>query len=105
MITHVDSNVGSLLGVMYRYKNYGCNCNTGGGRPLDQVDCCCKVHNECYAKLQQEGTCKSDPMKTGYHYKKTKEGDRPTIECTSSPVTSCEHQACLCDAAVAACFA
>ena len=38
MITWVDPKVSSLLGVMWRYKGYGCNCNSGGGRPLDMID-------------------------------------------------------------------
>ncbi|XP_050677774.1 uncharacterized protein LOC126974354 [Leptidea sinapis] len=35
------------------YKGYGCYCGIGGtGRPMDGIDNCCKIHDECYDNIR-----------------------------------------------------
>ncbi|XP_013411539.1 basic phospholipase A2 10 [Lingula anatina] len=37
------------------FLDYGCYCGfDGGGTPVDDIDRCCKAHDECYALIQEE---------------------------------------------------
>lgn len=41
------------------YNGYGCYCGLGGrGSPVDSIDRCCKIHDECYRSLEGRYNCK-----------------------------------------------
>lgn len=61
-----------LFGVdCLKYNDYGCWCGFGGnGKPVDGVDECCKLHDECYGRIQP----KCNPYLTSYNTKNGKCG-------------------------------
>uniref|UniRef100_A0A671U5V6 Phospholipase A2 n=1 Tax=Sparus aurata TaxID=8175 RepID=A0A671U5V6_SPAAU len=88
----------------FKYNNYGCYCGFGGqGTPVDEVDQCCKVHDDCY------GAQISDPRCRGFfslpyfvYYRYTCSPGRVTCSGTNG---YCQRTACECDRAAALCFA
>ncbi|XP_061335427.1 acidic phospholipase A2 PLA-2-like isoform X2 [Pezoporus flaviventris] len=80
------------------YSWYGCFCGIGGrGTPVDSTDQCCHAHDCCYRRLRQ-GTC--TPLVTPYQFD-VADGD---IVCGDEQ-SWCKRETCLCDQAVASCFA
>uniref|UniRef100_A0A671UB23 Phospholipase A2 n=1 Tax=Sparus aurata TaxID=8175 RepID=A0A671UB23_SPAAU len=43
----------------FKYNNYGSYCGLRRrGTPVDEVDLCCKVHDECYAAQMRNPRCR-----------------------------------------------
>ncbi|XP_027523847.1 phospholipase A2, membrane associated-like isoform X1 [Corapipo altera] len=80
------------------YSWYGCFCGIGGrGTPVDPTDRCCQAHDCCYRRVR-EGKC--SPLITPYTFAT----DDRHITCSNTQ-SWCERETCLCDKAVALCFA
>ncbi|XP_049624149.1 phospholipase A2-like [Suncus etruscus] len=89
-----------------RFNGYGCYCRRGGsGTPVDELDTCCQIHDECYDRAKQLGLCSYflnvfEPYYTAYSY-----------SCVGSNITCfkknkpCADFICECDRAAAMCFA
>lgn len=85
------------------YLGYGCHCGLGGkGQPVDAVDRCCQVHDQCYADtstyLQFWNLC--SPHLVGYNWN----FNNNAITCTDDKNT-CGYKTCMCDKIAVECFA
>uniref|UniRef100_R4G2M4 PLA2-Sut-25 n=1 Tax=Suta fasciata TaxID=529716 RepID=R4G2M4_9SAUR len=94
MIECANQNTRSALD----YMDYGCYCGKGdSGTPVDDLDRCCKIHDDCYGEAENSLNC--SPYWAWYTWQCTE--NVPT--CDSN--TGCKSSVCDCDAAAAKCFA
>ena len=103
MISHL-SNLGSFipLEAFEMFNGYGCWCGMGGsGKPVDEIDKCCLLHDQCYDKVILD-KCKYNKLPYWVLYdKETLHGQ---IICTDENET-CDYKTCQCDKIAAECFA
>ncbi|XP_071953775.1 phospholipase A2, minor isoenzyme-like [Antedon mediterranea] len=111
----------NLMDVLFEFNGYGCYCGKGGkGEPVDGLDQCCKVHDDCYENLRNANTCKNNFNLYAASYQYTKENcdtAEPTITCKPASEydsswlvlflrsDECVAGLCQCDVEAAKCFA
>lgn len=81
------------------YIPYGNWCGYGGqGKPIDLIDECCRVHDNCYGLSEKE--CSNEQVHIiQYMWKINNE----TIICEDD--STCEYSVCKCDKEVVECIA
>ncbi|XP_071845141.1 neutral phospholipase A2 3-like [Apostichopus japonicus] len=87
------------------FNGYGCHCGRGGsGDWVDNIDRCCKYHDDCWDALEEGDCSNDDPLLEYYTFSQTGCGYRPNINCEDSSNNDCERGVCRCDRAAAFCF-
>lgn len=84
----------------FNYNPYGCFCGYGqrGSNPVDAVDRCCKVHDDCYGEAHTKNHCYFwSGMFVGY-----KVDCEDDCECPDQE--KCARKVCECDVKLAQCL-
>lgn len=78
------------------FDAYGNYCGKGGsGIPLDAIDNCCKIHDQCYDNLKN-----CIPHLVTYKYDITNK----KITCLTEMSKECGYGTCICDKQAVECF-
>uniref|UniRef100_A0A8C6UIC2 Phospholipase A2 n=1 Tax=Neogobius melanostomus TaxID=47308 RepID=A0A8C6UIC2_9GOBI len=87
-----------------KYNDYGCWCGFGGkGAPVDEVDECCKVHDNCYDAARRAPGCTAvQDLPYVLVYDHTCSNQQVTCSASNG---KCQAAVCECDRVAAHCFA
>lgn len=108
----------TFIETLIDFANYGCYCGPSGwGEPVDEVDRCCKAHDECYGATHssERGECILNIMAylIPYHFTLHK-CDTPDAYITCAGIEAynwydllpeCSIAICNCDRVIAECIA
>lgn len=84
-----------------KYSSYGCFCGYGqqGTQPIDEVDRCCKEHDDCYGEVHSRNHCNFwSGLFVGYNH------DCEDNNCRCTDLEKCARKVCECDLKLAECF-
>nr|XP_058946395.1 phospholipase A2 A2-actitoxin-Cgg2a-like [Pocillopora verrucosa] len=90
------------------FIGYGCWCGIGGeGKPVDDLDGCCKAHDKCYDEIMQSEDCPFEKAVYLMSYSVTGDGEKTKCNRPSSYMMygKCRSLLCKCDLIAARCFA
>uniref|UniRef100_A0A671U8R3 Phospholipase A2 n=1 Tax=Sparus aurata TaxID=8175 RepID=A0A671U8R3_SPAAU len=85
-----------------KYADYGCYCGDGG-TPVDEVDQCCKVFDECYGAQMSDPECQSFSEFPFFMFV-TSQSVLCVFSVSTASNNNCQAAACECDRAAALCF-
>ncbi|KAL3081872.1 hypothetical protein niasHT_037050 [Heterodera trifolii] len=84
------------------YDDYGCWCGIGGsGTPIDGIDMCCKLHDQCYDLAVDRGLCYDTYVEYADPYSWTCQQGEPNC---SQKQFGCKAALCECDKNVVNCW-
>ena len=94
----INTVTGTGITGFLKYNGYGCWCGDGGnGRPVDDTDRCCQIHDRCYDAAEMYGC--SPKVFNYYNYNAT----LGESNC-NDPLETCSYSICKCDKEAAECF-
>ncbi|KAJ7337961.1 phospholipase A2 (consuming 1,2-dipalmitoylphosphatidylcholine), partial [Desmophyllum pertusum] len=79
------------------FMDYGCYCGPGGnGTAVDDLDRCCKVHDDCYGELQNSERCPENfSVYTSSYTTEWKPTDcKPVSYYGNDEAAECRHRLC-----------
>ncbi|MFH4980282.1 hypothetical protein AB6A40_006991 [Gnathostoma spinigerum] len=88
------------------FIDYGCYCGQGGGGVvIDEIDECCKIHDECYGALTNTKPCYFTLWQYFVPYSYSCDAKKKELECHYSWwVSECGYEVCKCDLELTKCW-